>query len=162
MDGKLSSSIQLCHSCTPEIPQGTRQYCNPEPIIMDTNRPQHGVLCTCVKIIWDYVGGPWFSMVSRYHGRYCSTCSCRTLRNLVWYPDTWNILVTIFQICPIFSPWSAEAEAEAQIGWGSAVDWLIYDTSENSTLRPIYDATGHQSQVLSKYCVVRLGRTAFV
>ena len=28
MDGKLSSSIQLCHSCTPDITKGTRQYYN--------------------------------------------------------------------------------------------------------------------------------------
>ena len=123
MDGRLSSSIQLCHSCTPEIPQGTRQYCNPEPIIMDTNRPQHGVLCTCVKIIWDYVGGPWFSMVSRYHGRYCSTCSYRTLRNLVWYPDTWNILVTIFQIYPIFSP---EYQNTVCGSWSWSTDWVRF------------------------------------
>ena len=29
LEGNLSSSIQLCHSCvTPDITKGTRQYCN--------------------------------------------------------------------------------------------------------------------------------------
>ena len=96
LDGNLSSSIQLCHSCTPEIPQGTRQYCNPEPTIMDANRPQHGVLCTCVYLCVDYMelymGGPGFFYPYPYYLAYLGTprtCSCRAKFSRILF---WNVL----------------------------------------------------------------------